>query len=123
MSDAPEPHPLARPIDGVTNWMTLSRWIVKYIRDEYEVDEARLTRGVLLEDGIGLSIEQVELVMATIAASFSIRFPPETLDEILLLEELCMLASWMRGLYRQPEFISDAFAAHCRALNPDMAPE
>ena len=36
------------------------RWIVKLIRDEYDIDEARLVRGALLESELGLSIEQVE---------------------------------------------------------------
>jgi hypothetical protein len=29
-----------------------------------------------------------------------------------------MLASWMKGLYKQPDFISGGFEANCRGLNP-----
>jgi hypothetical protein len=105
------------PIDDVKNWMNMFRWIVKLIRDEYEIDEARLTRAAVLETDCGLVIEQIEVVLATIAASFSLQFPPETLDEIVKLEELCMLASWMKGLYKRPEFISSDFEASCRGLN------
>ena len=105
------------PTDDVKNWMNMFRWIVKLIRDEYEIDEARLTRTAVLETDCGLVIEQIEVVLATIAASFDLRFPPETLDEILKLDELCMLASWMKGLYKRPEFISSGFEASCRGLN------
>ncbi len=97
------------------------RWIVKLIRDEYEIDEAILTRQAVLETEIGLSIEQVEQVLVTISASFQIVFPAGTLDEIVKLEELCMLASWIKGYYKRPEFISDSFDATCRAANPGMA--
>ena len=94
------------------------RWIVKLIRDEYEVDEAMLTRTAALESDCGLVIEQVEAVLGLVAESFGLRFPPETLNEVLKLEELCMLASWMKGLYKRPPFISDGFEASCRGLNP-----
>ena len=109
--------PMARPTDDVKNWMNMFRWIVKLIRDEYEVDEALLVRTAVLESDCGLVIEQVEVVLTIIAESFLIRFPPETLDEVLKLDELCMLASWMKGLYKRPEFISDTFEASCRGLN------
>ena len=112
---------MAPPIDDVKNWMNMFRWIVKLIRDEYEIDEARLVRGALLETELGLSIEQVEEVLNEIAASFAIRFPTGTLDEVLKLDELCMLASWIKGLYKRPEFISEAFDAQCRAANAGMA--
>ena len=112
---------MARPIDGVTNWMTMFRWIVKAIRDDYSIDEAKLTRHAQLETELGLSLEQVEEVLGIIAESFVIRFPEGTLDEVLRLEELCMVASWMKGFYKRPEFISDAFEAGCRAANPGMA--
>ena len=112
---------LARTTDGVTNWMTMFRWIVKAIRDDHSIEEARLTRNALLETELGLSIEQVEETMAVIAASFAVRFPPGTLDEVLRLEELCMLASWMKGLYKRPPFISDAFEAESRRMNPAAA--
>ena len=108
---------LSRPTDDVKNWMHMFRWIVKLIRDEFEIEEARLVRGALLETELGLSIEQVEQVIQIIAHSFAIRFPPGTLDEVLKLEELCMLASWIKGLYKQPEFVSEAFVARCLAIN------
>ena len=105
------------PTDDVKNWMTMFRWIVKLIRDEYEVDEQKLVRTAVLETDCGLAIEDVEAVLTTVAASFGVRFPPGTLDEIVKLEELCMLASWLKGFYKRPEFISDGFAATCRGLN------
>jgi hypothetical protein len=40
------------------------------------------------------------------------------LDEVLKLDELCMLAAWMKGLYKRPEFISDGFETRCREVNP-----
>ncbi|MGE4044138.1 MAG: acyl carrier protein [Acetobacteraceae bacterium] len=109
---------MQRPTDDVKNWMNLFRWIVKLIRDEYEVDEAILVRTAVLETDCGLAIEQIETVLQDIADSFKVTFPPGTLDEVLRLEELCMLASWMAGLYKQPPFISDAFATLCRQANP-----
>jgi hypothetical protein len=105
------------PTDDVKNWMNMFRWIVKLIRDDFDVDEKILVRTAVLETDCGLVIEQVEVVLGVIAESFGLRFPPETLNEVLRLEELCMLASWMKGLYKRPEFISDGFAAQCRALN------
>jgi hypothetical protein len=109
---------LARFTDGVTNWMHMFRWIVKAIRDDYGIEESRLTRSAMLETDLGLTIEQVEEMLEIIAASFAVRFPPGTLDEVLRLEELCMLASWMKGLYKRPPFISDGFEAASRQLNP-----
>lgn len=109
------------PTEDVKNWMTMFRWIVKLIRDEYEVDEARLTRTAVLESDCGLTIENVEEVLRTVAGSFSVQFPPGTLDEIVKLEELCMLASWLKGYYKRPDFISDGFEARCRGLNPTCA--
>jgi hypothetical protein len=109
---------MSRPTDDVKNWMTMFRWIVKLIRDDYDVDEKVLTRTAVLETDCGLLVEQVEVVLGVISESFALRFPPETLNEILKLEELCMLASWMKGLYKRPDFISDSFASCCRALNP-----
>lgn len=97
------------------------RWIVKVIRDEYGIDEAKLTRHAALENEIGLGMEQVEEVLGIIDQSFEIRFPEGTLDEVLRLEELCMLASWLKGLYKRPDFISDSFEATCRAANPGVA--
>jgi hypothetical protein len=68
-----------------------------------------------------LSIEQIEDVLGHIGDSFALRFPEGTLDEILRLEELCMTAAWAKGLYKRPEFLSDAFAATCRGANPGLA--
>lgn len=109
---------MAPPIDDVKNWMNMFRWIVKLIRDDYEIDEAVLIRSAVLESDCGLMIEQVEAVLDTIAQSFVLNFPPGTLDEVVRLEELCMVASWMKGLYKRPPFISDGYEARCRALNP-----
>ena len=103
--------------DDVKNWMNMFRWIVKLIRDEYDIDETHLVRTAVLETDCGLAIEQIEAVLAIIAESFLVRFPPHTLDEVLKLDELCMLASWMKGLYKRPDFMSDGFEAECRALN------
>jgi hypothetical protein len=97
------------------------RWIVKLIRDDYEVDETILTRSAVLESDCGLVIEQVETVMNTIGESFKLHFPTGTLDEVVKLEELCMLAAWMKGLYKRPDFISDGFAAVCREQNAGCA--
>jgi hypothetical protein len=105
------------PTEDVKNWMNMFRWIVKLIRDEYEIDESILTRTAVLETDCGLVIEQVEAVLEVIAQSFQLRFPPGTLDEVVKLEELCMLASWMKGFYKRPPFISDGFEASCRDLN------
>jgi hypothetical protein len=106
------------PIDDVKNWMNMFRWIVKMIRDEYEVDESILTRTAALETDCGLMIEQLEAILVVVGESFSLTFPADTLNEVLRLEELCMLASWMKGLYKRPSFISDAFEAACRSMNP-----
>lgn len=106
------------PIDDVKNWMNMFRWIVKMIRDEYEIDEAILTRTATLETDCGLVIEQLEAILATVGQCFTLGFPPGTLDEVVRLEELCMLAAWMKGLYKRPPFISDGFEASCRNMNP-----
>jgi hypothetical protein len=108
---------MSRPTDDVKNWMQMFRWIVKLIRDEYEVDEAILTRAAVLETDCGLAIEQVEVVLDTIGGSFQLRFPAGTLDEVVKLEELCMLAAWMKGLYKRPDFISAGFEERCRSVN------
>ena len=108
---------MARSIEDVKNWMHLFRWIVKLIRDDYGVDEAILVRHATLETDCGLSLEQIEQMMQEIAESFEITFPPGTLDEIIKLEEVCMLVAWMKGLYKRPEFLSDGFEGRCRELN------
>jgi hypothetical protein len=110
-----------RPIDDVKNWMNMFRWIVKLIRDEYDIDEAHLVRTAVLETDCGLGMEQIEAVLAIVAESFELRFPTETLDEVVKLDELCMLASWMKGLYKRPDFMSDGFEAECRAVNAGCA--
>jgi hypothetical protein len=115
--EAPEAHAMAHPTDDVRNWMNMFRWIVKLIRDEYDVDESILTRSAVLESDCGLAIEQVELLLETIGTSFELRFPAGTLDEVVKLEERCMLAAWMKGLYKRPEFISAGFEEHCRSAN------
>src|SRR6201996_7291404 len=108
---------MSLPTDDVKNWMHMFRWIVKTIRDEYEVDESILTRSAVLETDCGLMAEQVEAVLETIGGSFDVRFPPGTLDEVVKLEELCMLAAWMKGLYKRPDFISAGFEQNCRQAN------
>jgi hypothetical protein len=117
----PEAAPLSLPTDDVKNWMHMFRWIVKLIRDEYEVDETTLTRSAILESDCGLVVEQVESLLETIGESFQLRFPSGTLDEVVRLEELCMLAAWMKGLYKRPEFISAGFEDNCRAVNTGCA--
>ena len=112
---------MAHPTEDVKNWMNMFRWIVKLIRDEYDVDEAILTRASVLETDCGLAIDQVEAVLDSIGESFQLRFPPGTLDEVVKLEELCMLAAWMKGLYKRPEFISAGFEQRCRAGNTACA--
>ncbi|UEM03959.1 acyl carrier protein [Skermanella rosea] len=108
---------MSRSTEDVKNWMNMFRWIVKLIRDEFGIDEKILVRTATLETDMGLTIEQVEQVLEFIAESFQISFPEGTLDEIVKLEELCMLASWIKGYYKRPEFISDAFEARCRGIN------
>src|ERR1700722_19542032 len=97
---------MPRSIDDVKNWMNMFRWIVKLIRDEYEIEESLLTRAAVLEADCGLMIEQIEALLGMIAESFALTFPSGTLDEVVKLEELCMVASWMKGLYKPPPFIS-----------------
>jgi hypothetical protein len=112
---------MSLPTDDVKNWMHMFRWIVKLIRDEYEIDESILTRSAILETDCGLMTEQVESVLDTISGSFELRFPAGTLDEVVRLEELCMLAAWMKGLYKCPGFISASFEQNCRAVNAHCA--
>jgi hypothetical protein len=57
------------PTDDVKNWMHMFRWIVKTIRDDYEVDETMLTRSAVLGSDCGLAVEQVETVLDTISGS------------------------------------------------------
>jgi hypothetical protein len=102
----------------VKNWMELSRAIVKLIRDQYGIDEAALTRTAVLESDLGLSLDQVEQILEHITDAFQVRFPAGTLDEVLRLEELCLLSCWLRGFYKQPPYVSEEFAAACKAINP-----
>ena len=104
--------------EGVTNWMHLFRWIVKLIRDEYGVDEKILTRTAVLETDCGLTIEQLEQVLDYLQETFEIKFPEGVLDQIVKLEELCLVAAWLKGFYKKPEFIGEDFEAECRAMNP-----
>ncbi len=108
---------MMRSVADVKNWMNMFRWIVKLIRDEYSIDEKFLVRHASLDTDCGLTLEQIEEVIEVISQSFRIRFPENTLDEIVKLEELCMLASWIRGYYKRPEFMSEAFERRCRAVN------
>jgi hypothetical protein len=106
------------PTDDVKTWMHMFRWIVKLIRDDFEVDEAILTRTAVLETDCGLMAEHLETVLGSISDSFQVQFPAGTLDEVVKLDELCMLAAWMKGLYKRPEFISTGFEGRCRTVNP-----
>jgi hypothetical protein len=105
-------------ISEVKNWMHMFRWIVKLIRDEYGVGEDKLTRTADIENDIGLSIEQREEVLDTIAKCFDVSFPDGTLDELVRFEEMCLLAAWLHGLYKRPEFLGDDYVASARAGNP-----
>ena len=112
---------MSRSTEDVKNWMSMFRWIVKLIRDEFDVDEAILVRTAVLETDCGLIIDQVEAVLVIIGDSFQLSFPSDTLDEVLKLDELCMLAAWMKGFYKRPEFISGGFEERCRAVNPECS--
>ncbi|HIJ63152.1 MAG TPA: acyl carrier protein [Rhodospirillaceae bacterium] len=107
-----------RDTSEVKNWMNMFRWIVKLIRDDYGVTEEKLTRTAHLETDIGLTLEQTEEVLEIVSSSFQIKFPAGSLDELMKFEELCLLASWLNGLYKQPDFLADSFVAKARALNP-----
>jgi hypothetical protein len=107
-----------RDISDVKNWMQMFRWIVKLIRDDYGIDEGKLTRTANIEADLGLSLEQTEELLDIISSCFTIKFPPGTLDELVKFEELCMLAAWLNGLYKQPEFLGAAFVAKATAGNP-----
>ena len=109
---------MQRDVSDVKNWMNLFRWIVKMIRDEYGVPEEKLIRTANIEADIGLSVEQIEEVIATVSESFHISFPAGTLDEIVKFEELCMLSAWLAGLYKKPEFLGASYAATAASMNP-----
>jgi hypothetical protein len=104
--------------DDIKNWMNLFRWIVKHIRDEYGIDEKLLDRTAVLEEDLGIGEETIEEIIETVAREFEIKFPPGILNEVFKLEELCLVSAWMHGLYKQPEFLGDAYVTACRADNP-----
>ena len=107
-----------RDTGDVKNWMNMFRWVVKLIRDEYGVAEETLVRTATIETDIGLSLEQTEEVLDIISSCFVITFPPGTLDELVKFEEMCMLAAWLNGLYKRPDFLSGDFADKAAACNP-----
>ena len=107
----------------VKNWMHMLRWIVKLIRDEFGIEEQLLNRTAVLEADLGLSMEQIERVLELVAEGFAIRFPSGTLDEVVKLEELCLVASWLKGFYKRPAFIGAEYEATCRGLNPTASLE
>jgi hypothetical protein len=109
---------MQRSINDVKNWMNMFRWIVKLIRDECQVEEVRLTRAASLEHDLGLSQQQIGHVLATIAENFNIFFPICAPCEVERLEDLCMLSSWLSGLYKRPDFVCARFEAKCRNANP-----
>jgi hypothetical protein len=111
-----------RDISDVKNWMNMFRWIVKLIRDEYGVSEDKLTRTADIETDIGLSVEQREEVLDILATAFGVKFPDGTLDELVKFEELCLLAAWLHGLYKRPEFIGADYAASAASINPRAQP-
>jgi hypothetical protein len=92
--------------------------MVKLIRDDYGISEEKLTRHAHIDTDIGLGIEQTEEVLEIVATAFSIKFPPGTLDELVKFEEMCMLAAWLHGLYKQPEFLGADYVAKAVAINP-----
>jgi hypothetical protein len=107
-----------RDISDVQNWMNMFRWVVKLIRDDYGISEDKLTRHAQIETDIGLTLEQTEEVLEIVGKSFSIKFPSGTLDEVVKFEEMCMLASWLHGLYKQPEFLGADYISRAAAVNP-----
>ena len=114
---------MSSSMPDVKNWMHMFRWIVKLIRDEHDIDEQRLTRTAVLESDLGLTIEQIEQVIDATAKAFALRFPPGTMDEVMRLEELCLVASWLKGFYKRPAFIGTEYEAACRRLNPSASLE
>ena len=110
-----------RGSEEVKNWMNMFRWIVKLIRDEYGIDEAKLTRTAAIDKDLSLSLEQLEQILEYIQDGFAVKFPPGTLDELVKLEELCLVASWLAGFYKKPEFLGDAYVSSAAAINPRAA--
>ncbi len=101
----------------ISNWMHMSRWIVKMLRDEYGIDEKILTRTAELEADCGFSQEMLESILERLAEAFEIVYPSGTFDEVLRMEELCLLTSWAKGLYKRPDFLSDDYAARFASVN------
>lgn len=110
-----------RGSEEVANWMHMFRWIVKLIRDEYGIAEDKLTRTAAIEKDLALSLEQLEQILEYIQEAFGIHFPPGTLDELVRLEELCLVASWLAGFYKRPEFLGGGFVDAAMAINPKAA--
>lgn len=106
----------------VKNWQELSRAIVKLIRDQYGIEESMLKRTAVLEQDLGLGPEQLEQILEYVSETFGVRFPDDTLNEVVRLEELCLLTCWLRGFFKQPPFLSDIFVGRCRAINPQATP-
>lgn len=106
-----------RDTSQVKNWMNMFRWIVKLIRDDFGIDETRLTRNADIETDIGLEPEQVEEVLEIVSSCFGITFPAGTMDQLVKFEELCMLAAWLNGLYKQPDFLGDDYVQAAKGLN------
>ncbi len=107
-----------RDVSEVRNWMNMFRWIVKLIRDDYGVAEEDLTRNAYLDTDIGLTQEQTEEVLEIVGSCFGIHFPPGSLDELVRFEELCMLAAWLNGLYKKPDFLASEFVVKAHRINP-----
>ena len=96
------------PTDDVMNWMNMFRWIVKLIRDDFGIEEARLVRHAQLETELGLSLEQVEQVLEAVADAFRIRFPEEVLKELERRGHI---------IERWPEFTREAAAVEAIHLD------
>jgi hypothetical protein len=110
-----------RGSEEVSNWMHMFRWIVKLIRDEYGIDEVKLTRTASIDKDLSLTVEQLERILEYVQEAFGVKFPPGTLDELVRLEELCLLSSWLAGFYKRPEFLGGGYAESAMAINPRAA--
>ena len=110
-----------RGSEEVKNWMNMFRWIVKLIRDEYGIEEAKLTRTAEIEKDLSLTLEQLEQILDYIQDGFQVKFPDGTLNELVKLGELCLVASWLAGFYKKPEFLGAAYVESAAAMNPRAA--
>ncbi|MBI1208812.1 MAG: acyl carrier protein [Azospirillum sp.] len=108
---------MSRSTEEINDWMKMFRWIVKLIRDEFAVEEKLLTRSANLEKDCQLSVEQIEQILDFIAEEFSVHFPDDATTEVVRLDDLCMLTSWIKGFYKRPDFVTAEFEARCRQLN------